>query len=238
LLVVGIDSDHSPGTWPLWTGDLRDRLVRLIWMPDFAQRILGALMLVVLAPLLVVIAVMVRASSSGPALYKAERIGFDGRLFRCLKFRTMYWQPHDNGGAITIRYDHRITRLGKALRRYRLDELPQLINVGRGEMNLIGPRPEDPRFVDFDDPLHRTVFRAKPGITGLAQLAFIDEADLLGTHQADADAFYQVSILPRKLALDARYLDQRSWRLDLWILGQTIRAVAGRRPVLGQNRTG
>jgi lipopolysaccharide/colanic/teichoic acid biosynthesis glycosyltransferase len=207
-------------------------------MPDFTQRIVGALLLAALSPLLIGLAAMVRLSSSGPALYRAERIGLGGRPFDCLKFRTMTWQPEVPGAAITMDDDRRITPLGKALRRYRLDELPQLMNVALGEMNLIGPRPEDPRFVDFDDPLHRTVFVAKPGITGLAQLAFIDEATLLGAHRVDADEFYRLSILPRKVALDARYLGRRSWRLDLWILGQTVRAVVGSTPIIDEDHSG
>ena len=139
----------------------------------------------------------------------------------------MRWQPASAGPAITTRSDDRVTRLGRLLRRFRLDELPQLINVAKGEMNLVGPRPEDPRYVDFADPLHRFVFMAKPGITGLAQLTFVDEARWLGDNPDDADRRYRESVLPQKLAIDARYLRVRSWRLDAWILGQTVRAVLG-----------
>ena len=102
------------------------------------------------------------------------------------------------------------------MRRYRLDELPQLINVIRGEMSLVGPRPEDPAYVDLADPLHRRVFSAKPGITGLAQLEYHDEADLLAG--PDADQRYRREILPAKLRLDAEYLDRRTTLLDLKIL--------------------
>ena len=105
-------------------------------------------------------------------------------------------------------------------------------------MNLIGPRPEDPRFVDFDDPLHRTVFTSKPGITGLTQLAFVDEANLLGTDGATADRLYREVILPRKVALDARYLSRRSWRLDLWILARTFQAVIGGTAVIDESHVG
>ena len=113
--------------------------------------------------------------------------------------------------------------LGRVLRRYRLDELPQLVNVVRGEMSLVGPRPEDPSYVDLSNPLHQRVFSAKPGITGLAQLVFHDEAKRLrGT---EAERRYRDEILPEKLRLDATYLDRRTMLLDLKILFRTIRAV-------------
>ena len=197
-------------------------------MPDTVHRGLGALALVVTAPLLIFMAALVKMGSPGPALYAAERMGVGGRPFRCFKFRTMLWQPEADGSAITVRDDLRVTRVGGVLRRFRLDELPQLINVAKGEMNLIGPRPEDPRYVDFNDPLHRTVFMSKPGITGLAQLAFVAEAQLLGADPVEAERRYRATILPRKVALDATYLSRRSWRLDLWILRRTILAVVGR----------
>jgi lipopolysaccharide/colanic/teichoic acid biosynthesis glycosyltransferase len=207
-------------------------------MPDAVHRGLGLLALVAMTPLLLVLAALVKADSPGPALYRAERMGVGGRPFRCLKFRTMIWQPHGSAGALTMGDDSRITRFGKILRRFRFDELPQLINVAKGEMNLIGPRPEDPRFIDFDDPLHRTVFTSKPGITGLTQLAFVDEASLLGTDQANADRLYRDLILPRKVALDARYLSRRSWRLDLWILARTFQAVIGGTAVIDESHVG
>ena len=207
-------------------------------MPDAVHRGLGVVALAVMTPLLLLLAALVKADSSGPALYPAERMGVGGRPFRCFKFRTMIWQPHGGGPPITMGDDRRITRFGKVLRRFRIDELPQLINVARGEMNLIGPRPEDPRFVDFHDPLHRTVFTSKPGITGLTQLAFVDEAKLLGSDGATADRLYREVILPRKVALDARYLSQRSWRLDLWILARTVQAVIGGTAVIDESHVG
>jgi lipopolysaccharide/colanic/teichoic acid biosynthesis glycosyltransferase len=135
---------------------------------------------------------------------------------------------HVGGPAITARADARITRAGSTIRRLRLDELPQLWNVARGDMLLVGPRPEDPRFVDLNDPVHRRVFTAIPGITGLTQLAYVNEADLLDGE--DPERHYREVILPAKLALDCRYLDARSPRLDLWIIAQTIGAALGRPP--------
>jgi lipopolysaccharide/colanic/teichoic acid biosynthesis glycosyltransferase len=128
-----------------------------------------------------------------------------------------------DGSKLTLAGDPRVTRLGRVLRRYRIDELPQLVNVVRGDMSLVGPRPEDPRFVDLTDPLHQRVFRARPGITGLAQLAFHDEAEHL--NGPGAEQRYLDEILPAKLRLDADYLDRRTALLDIQILLRTIRAL-------------
>ena len=182
---------------------------------------------IVTAPVIAVLAIAVRLDSRGPAIYPARRVGRNGSVFRCFKLRTMRWHPDVREAAITTRDDVRVPRVGSFLRRYRLDELPQLVNVARGEMNLVGPRPEDPRYVDLTDPLHLAVFSARPGITGLTQLAFADEASLIDP--ADSDRHYRETILPTKLALDRDYLRRRSLRLDLWILGQTLGTALGRR---------
>lgn len=198
-------------------------------MAPIIQRFLGLVGSVVTLPLLVVLAIGVRVDTPGPAIYKAVRVGSGGRRYACLKLRSMTASA-DVGAPITASRDGRVTRVGAILRRYRLDELPQLWNVARGEMLLVGPRPEDPRFVDLADPLHRLVFSATPGITGLTQLAYADEADMLDV--ADPERHYREVILPRKLALDADYLRRRSTRLDVWILGQTLLTAIGRRTPL------
>ena len=186
--------------------------------------ILGSLGLVAAAPILAVLLVAMRLSGDrGPFLYSAERVGERGVLFRVLKVRTM--SVGAAGAGITGPQDPRITPLGRSLRRYRLDELPQLVNVLRGEMSLVGPRPEDPRFVDWSDPVHRRVFTAKPGITGLAQLDFHDEAERLGG--SDIEDRYRREILPAKLRLDVEYLERSSVLLDLRILARTARTLLG-----------
>jgi lipopolysaccharide/colanic/teichoic acid biosynthesis glycosyltransferase len=170
------------------------------------------------APVLVLIAIFMRLSGDkGPFFYRAPRVG-QGRTFTVLKVRTM--TPGSAGSKVTLANDPRVTRVGRTLRRYRLDELPQLLNVIRGEMSLVGPRPEDPAYVDMADPLHLRVFSAKPGITGLAQLAYHDEAEHLAG--PDADRRYRQEILPAKLRLDAEYLDRRTTLLDLKILARTV----------------
>ena len=187
--------------------------------------VLGSLGLAVASPILAGVVAATRLSGDrGPILHRARRVGEGGRIITVLKIRTMV--ASTDGPRLTGPDDPRVTALGRILRRYRLDELPQLINVVRGEMSLVGPRPEDPAFVDMTNPLHRRVFTAKPGITGLAQLQFHDEAELL--IGVDPERHYRDEILPAKLRLDAEYLDRRTTLLDLEILLRTIGAVLGR----------
>jgi lipopolysaccharide/colanic/teichoic acid biosynthesis glycosyltransferase len=186
--------------------------------------ILGGLGLVAAVPVLLVIrGAMYLSGDRGPFLYRAIRVGEHGRPITVFKVRTM--DPASRGTAVTVHDDPRVTPLGRLVRRTRLDELPQLWNVVRGEMSLVGPRPEDPVYVDLSLGLHRRVFTERPGITGLAQLVFHDEAALL--QGPDPDRIYREEVLPAKLLLDAEYLDRRSVRLDLEILARTVLAVIG-----------
>jgi lipopolysaccharide/colanic/teichoic acid biosynthesis glycosyltransferase len=196
-------------------------------MPDPVQRVAGFFLAILTAPLLLALGLAVRLETSGPVLFRAERVGAGGRPFRCLKLRTMRANRPDEGPGITRGRDDRITRVGSLLRRFRLDELPQLWNVAGGQMRLVGPRPEDPRYVDLDLPFHREVFTARPGIAGLTQLVYHDEGRLLDD-SSDPDAHYREKILPRKVAIDAAYLRHRSTKLDLWILAHTPLALMGR----------
>jgi lipopolysaccharide/colanic/teichoic acid biosynthesis glycosyltransferase len=187
--------------------------------------VLGSAALLIAVPMMAGIALLMRLSGDdGPFLYRAPRVGEGGRVITVLKIRTM--SEGATGSRLTSTGDSRITRIGGLLRRVRIDELPQLINVVRGEMSLVGPRPEDPMFVDFSDPMHRRVFTARPGITGLAQLEFHDEARLLSG--PDSERIYREVVLPAKLRLDAAYLDQRTTMLDLKILARTALTVLDR----------
>ena len=178
----------------------------------------GTALLVLAVPILVAIrATMLATRDQGPFLYRARRVGEGGLPITVLKIRTM--TASASGAMITSYEDQRVTRVGRKLRRTKLDELPQLWNVVRGDMTLVGPRPEDPGYVDWDDAVHRRVFRERPGITGLAQLEFRDEAALLDG--PDPERRYREEILPAKLALDLSYLDHRSVWLDLSILART-----------------
>ncbi len=178
--------------------------------------------LAIATPILAGIALAMRLTGDrGAFLYRAPRVGEGGVVFTILKVRTM--AEGSTGAGITSARDPRITPLGRILRRFRLDELPQLCNVVRGEMSMVGPRPEDPRYVDWSDPIHRRVFMARPGITGLAQLAFHDEADRLAG--PNVEERYRDEVLPAKLRLDLDYLDRQSTLLDLRILARTVGTV-------------
>lgn len=195
-------------------------------MPDPLQRVLALVAGVLTLPLMAALSLAVKLDSPGPALFGSRRVGAGGRSFVCFKLRTMAWRRPEDDPRITRAGDPRVTRLGRLLRRARLDELPQLWNVARGEMRLVGPRPEDPAFVDPSQALHREVFAARPGLTGLTQLFHADEAARVDP--ADPDAHYREAILPAKLRIDAAYLRHRSVALDVWILVQTPRALLGR----------
>jgi lipopolysaccharide/colanic/teichoic acid biosynthesis glycosyltransferase len=177
--------------------------------------------LIVLAPLLLVVAALVRATSSGPALFTQERVGLGGRPFRIYKFRTMEQDAEASGGQLTIGADPRITRVGATLRRLKLDELPQLINVLRGDMSLVGPRPEVPRYVARYDERQRAVLRVRPGITDPASIAFRDENALLA-RSADPEATYLEVVMPKKLEMNLAYLERRTVLSDVGVIMRTL----------------
>jgi lipopolysaccharide/colanic/teichoic acid biosynthesis glycosyltransferase/folate-dependent phosphoribosylglycinamide formyltransferase PurN len=177
--------------------------------------------LAVLSPLMLVLAVLVRRSSPGPVLFKQERVGAEGRPFTMLKFRTMYVDAERRGGTLTVDADPRVTRIGRLLRRYKLDELPQLINVLRGEMRLVGPRPEVPEFVELYNAAQRAVLSVPPGITDPASLAYYREEELLAAAD-DPRQVYVDEIMPAKLELNLSYLQSRSWVSDLGVIGKTV----------------
>lgn len=185
------------------------------------------LALLLLCPLLLVVALWVRLDSPGPVLFRQQRVGRGGQPFAILKFRTMQVNAEAAGLQITVGQDPRITRTGAWLRRSKLDELPQLLNVLRGEMSMVGPRPEVPRYVALYPADQRaTVLSVRPGITDLASLAFRDESTLLA-RSADPERTYVEEILPIKLRHACNYVAQRSLWLDLRILALTALALLG-----------
>jgi lipopolysaccharide/colanic/teichoic acid biosynthesis glycosyltransferase len=180
--------------------------------------------LVVLAPALALIGAAVRLDSAGPALHRARRVGRGGREFTMYKFRTMRIDRPEHGPRITHHADARITRVGRLLRKTKLDELPQLWNVLRGDMSLVGPRPEDPHYVALYTAEQRRVLQVRPGITGLAAVRFRnEEAMLVG---ADWEQTYLTQVMPAKLAIDLEYVRRRSLLLDARVLLATARSVA------------
>lgn len=185
--------------------------------------VVAALLLIVLSPVLVTIAVLIQLRDGSPVLFRQERVGRHGAPFRVLKFRTMRPSP---GAQVTIQGDSRITGLGRWLRAHRLDELPQLINVLKGEMSLVGPRPELAKYVGLFPEEYRQILTLRPGITGPASVEFRNESELLAAYPDPERAYVEV-ILPQKIALALDYLRERSMLIDLKILGRTLRAFWG-----------
>jgi len=190
--------------------------------------------LVVLAPLFVLvgvaIAVDVRNGAGGPVFFAQERVGRNGVRFRMWKFRTMRVNAERAGAQLTVGADPRITRVGRWLRRFKLDELPQLVNVLRGEMSLVGPRPEVPRYVALYDEAQRAVLRLVPGITDPASIRYRDEASDLSS-SADPERFYIEEIMPEKIRLNLEYAACATLWSDLLVILSTVGLLAGRRTV-------
>jgi lipopolysaccharide/colanic/teichoic acid biosynthesis glycosyltransferase len=176
--------------------------------------------LLVSAPFLVAATFAIWLEDGWPILYRQSRVGRGGVSFILLKLRTMYGSR--TGPAITSARDVRVTRVGRVLRKYKLDELPQLWNVFKGEMSLVGPRPEVPQYVDLSAPEWRAVLKWRPGITDLATLVYRNEEELLGTSNTP-EKYYRERILPDKLALNIDYLQARSFSLDLKLVMLSVR---------------
>ena len=183
--------------------------------------------LVALAPALAAIAAAIRLGSPGPVLYRGVRAGRGGRPFDMLKFRTMVDGAERMGVSSTAEDDRRITRVGRFLRRIKLDELPQLLNVLRGEMSLVGPRPQVPWAVARYSPEERRVLSVRPGITDPASLRFRNEGEIL-KGSTDPDRTYMELIHPEKMRLSLAYVESRTFLGDLRIIGDTLLALARR----------
>ncbi len=177
--------------------------------------------LLLLLPLFFIIGLVVRLGSPGSVFYRQQRVGKKGQLFRIFKFRTM--QPNsDSKGLLTVGgRDPRITRSGYFLRKYKLDELPQLLNVLIGDMSFVGPRPEVKKYVDLYTPQELQVLNVRPGITDYASLEYFSENELLATSD-DPETTYIQEIMPAKLKLNARYIEEAGLLTDVKIMGRTI----------------
>lgn len=185
-------------------------------MLDLIGAIFG---LVVLGPVFVIVAVLVKTTSRGPVFFRQIRVGQFGKQFRIFKFRSM--TDGGRGALLTTTNDPRVTLVGRWLRKSKLDELPQLINVLRGQMSLVGPRPEVPEYVATYSEEQRRVLLAKPGITGFVAMNNVQEEDLLAA-QDDKDGFYKKVLLPAKLRLDLRYCQRVRLSEDLRIIFGTF----------------
>lgn len=195
---------------------------------DLVERTTSLIALVLLAPLLGMIAIAVKASSPGPVVFRQIRVGQHGRPFVILKFRTMAEGSDRLAANVSPAGDPRVTRIGRLLRTSYLDELPQLVNVIRGDMRLVGPRPETPEFVAQYDAEERRVLDVKPGFVGPSTLAFMDEAERLAGVDDPAD-YYERVLLHERVRLDLRYLDERSAAYDVRLLFRQAACILLRR---------
>lgn len=190
----------------------------MIRLFDFLFSILG---LVILSPLFAIVAIWIKFDSSGPVFYKQIRVGKDNKDFRLFKFRSMVTDA-ENKGLITVGgRDPRVTRSGYFIRKYKLDELPQLINVLIGEMSLVGPRPEVRKYVDLYDEEQRKVLSVKPGITDYASIEYIDENELLAKSD-DPERTYIDIIIPEKIRYNMKYIENSSVKEYFKIIFLTV----------------
>lgn len=181
--------------------------------------------LLVLLPIFVLVSIWIKIDSKGPAFFRQERVGKSGHLFQILKFRTMVVDAETLGAKVTVGKDPRITRIGFFLRKYKLDELPQLINILNGEMSLVGPRPEVPEYVaHWPEDIRDLVLSVLPGITDLASIEFRDENNIL-QGASDPVEKYINEIIPIKLDYYVRYVRERSIQLDFKLIMRTLGAI-------------
>ena len=212
---------------------------RLAAAADAAARraldvLVAAALLLLLLPVILVAMVLIKLDSPGPIFYRGRRVGYKGKELRLLKFRKM--NDGASGAKITAGKDHRLTRVGAWLTHLKIDEIPQLWQVLNGEMSLVGPRPEDPEFVDMRRDDYAVILQVRPGVTGYSQLAFAEEINILNPN--DPLAHYVDRLLPQKLGLDKMYAREHSLWLNLRILTWTVAAVILRRNVAVNRETG
>lgn len=191
---------------------------------DFVVSLIG---LVLLSPVLILIAVLIRKEDGGPVFYRGQRIGRRGRIFKIFKFRTMVVDAEKRGGSSTADDDPRITRIGRKMRKAKLDELPQLLNVLKGDMSFVGPRPEVKHYVDMYAEDEKAILTVRPGITDWASLWNSDEGAILAG-SPDPEKTYMEKIRPEKIRLQLKYVRERSFMTDIKIVFLTLKKVVSR----------
>lgn len=188
---------------------------------DFTAALGG---LILLSPLFLLISILIKSDSDGPIFYRQIRVGKGGRDFQLLKFRSMKCNSDEQGLLTVGDKDSRITKTGYYLRKYKLDELPQLINVLKGEMSFVGPRPEVRKYVDLYNAEQKTVLNVRPGITDIASIRYKNESEIL-KQSDDPEKFYIENIMPDKLSMNISYLKESSFFRDVKIIFQTLKAI-------------
>jgi len=187
--------------------------------------IVASLALAITWPVLLLVAAAIRLGSPGPVLFRQKRVGRNGRLFELLKFRSMRSTAGDSSSGITCSTDPRILPLGRVLRRWKLDELPQIFNVLRGEMSVVGPRPDLPEFCDTLRENQRRILELRPGITGAATLAYRHEEQILARQASRMKEYYVTELYPDKVRIDLEYAANAGFAGDVRILARTINAI-------------
>ena len=185
---------------------------------DFIVSLIGC---IVLMPIYILIAILIKIDSRGPIFFKQKRVGQYGKIFKILKYRTMVVDAENIGKQITVGDDKRITKIGKFLRKYKLDELPQLFNVLKGEMSLVGPRPEVPKYVELYNYEEKKVLNLKPGITDFASIEYRDENEILGKVD-NPEEYYINVIMKHKLELNLKYINNNNIFIDINIILKTL----------------
>jgi len=197
-------------------------------MIRFFDILFALLGLILLSPVFIIIAICIKLGSKGPVFFRQVRIGKDGKEFGLYKFRSMYVDAEKRGQLTVGGKDSRITPMGYYIRKFKIDELPQFINVLKGEMSFVGPRPEVKRYVDLYTPEQREVLKVRPGITDLASVVYRNENELLAS-AADPEQFYIEEVMPRKIELNRKYINNRNLYTYFSILFQTFFSIAGNR---------
>jgi lipopolysaccharide/colanic/teichoic acid biosynthesis glycosyltransferase len=186
----------------------------------------SCLALLLISPLMLGIALVVRMTSRGPVFFRQDRVGRGGKNFSLLKFRTMVHGRQNRGLALTHKGDSRITSAGRFLRKFKLDELPQLVNIVRGDMSLVGPRPDVSEYYQTLDREQQQVLFLRPGATGASTLQFRNEEALLSRiPQAELLSFYTGTHLPKKIGIDLEYARHATFFTDLWLLLRTVKSI-------------
>lgn len=188
---------------------------------DFIWSLLGLLLF---SPLFIVVAILIKLNSKGPVFFKQTRVGEGEKDFKIYKFRTMFLNS-DKRGLLTVGdKDNRVTQIGYYLRKFKLDELPQLINVLKGEMSFVGPRPEVRKYVQFYSESQRKVLTVKPGITDIASIEYRNENQILST-KTNPEDFYINEIMPKKININLDYIARRNFFSDLRVIFKTFEAI-------------
>lgn len=190
----------------------------------FFDLILSLIGLLIIVPILFLITILIKISSSGPVFYKQVRVGKNNKDFKIFKFRTMHVNAHKKGLLTVGGRDPRVTSIGYYLRKFKLDELPQLINVFKGDMSFVGPRPEVRQFVNLYSEIQMKVLNVKPGITDLASIEFRNENEILSKEE-DPNQYYIDYIMPKKLEINLKYINQRNLLKDFVVIIKTIKVI-------------